>query len=61
MKRLRITKIETNGSGTIYKVCPECKKMKPEEVGLTAGDGQRWYCTERCLNAGERMYRGKRG
>jgi len=61
MKRQRIASplLETNG--TVYKVCPECRKTKPESVGLTAGDGQRWYCCERCLDRGERMYRGRRG
>jgi transposase-like protein len=39
-----------------YKVCPTCSKTKAEQVGLTAGDGQRWYCSERCLERGERVH-----
>lgn len=45
-------------SATAWRICPECKKRKPDAVGLTAGDGQRWYCCERCLDMGERKYNG---
>lgn len=54
-------KVERGEGRTNWKICLTCSKMKAEEIGLTAGDGQRWYCSERCLNQGERQYRGRRG
>lgn len=61
MKRKRgVTRLAEH-SGAHYRICPVCAKTRVEENGLTAGDGQRWYCGEGCLNKGERLYRGRRG
>lgn len=54
MKRRRMT-VDPD-EVTRWKWCPTCSKMKAEEIGLTAGDGQRWYCSERCLDRGERVH-----
>jgi hypothetical protein len=45
-------------SKNVWCSCKECGRTRIEECGLTAGEGQRWYCSERCLDKAERLYKG---
>lgn len=51
--------VATSQKRVDWVFCRYCGKSKIAENALSAGEGQRWYCSEQHLNIGEREFKGR--